>query len=238
MKYLIFLLYTFLLFLPQVLLRTSNQSQYSKYLNRFQHWPIKSLSTPANDWGNSATIYLDRHNINCGIGAINEFHYQRVGNLKFKYDYKCIMPKNCENNRYCVQKTIDYDKKKCLKKTTKLNVIPSQAGRHVNYLDRHYVNCDAPAKGSNKGYVLTQFHLARKPPLIQYDYTCCPAKVSNYKTIYTTWTKFDNYGSIYLDRQVVKVPDPKNQAIVGFKLDVNYGKKTFRYTVNVVNVTG
>ena len=49
--------------------------------------PLKD--TGANDWGGNNAIYLDRHTLDCGKAAINEFKLVRPTPSQISYNYKC-----------------------------------------------------------------------------------------------------------------------------------------------------
>jgi len=223
----------------------------ARYLTRFsQSFTNIGKSTQVNDWGSGNTIYLDRHHINCGIGALTGFHYKRVGTPKFKYDYQCIEPKSC--NKKCENKIKEKDKTRCKTHQTPLNDIVPEYGKATNYLDRHRLKCPVsyvlqsfrfargkPPKVNLVSKALQLFRLAKKPPgKAYYHYTCCPAKLTNCKSFNTKDTSFGDFSTIYLDRQNVSVPDPKTQAITGFKLNTIYPKRGYTYTVDYCTVTG
>jgi len=205
------------------------KKRFTKYLNRFQDWPNHALATPDNDWGNSATIYLDRHNVDCGIGALASFQLKRPNAHKIKFDYKCILPKSCIND--CQKNLEKIDGEKCKKLSTPANILGNETGKSINYLDRHTIKCPT-------GYVLTHFHLLRVPPKIKFDYTCCPATVKDCTTKNTTETDFVDYGIVYLERQNVEVPDIKTQALTGFKLHTDYGRHSYFYEMFYCTVIG
>ncbi len=208
---------------------TLTKRKYQTYLRRFWSWPTQKHNTPPNDEGRGATIYLDRHNVDCKTGALSGFHLQRVGGGKFKYDFTCIYPKDCKEP--CQKKIEQIDKKKCKKISTPLNDLGNQFGKSTNYLDRHQLKCPV-------GFVMTQFHLQRKPPKIKYDYTCCPAKVKDCSAFNSKNSDFGDYANIYLDRQNIQTPSTDTQAITGFKLNTNYGAHAYTYTVSYCAVSG
>jgi len=94
------------------------------------------------------SVYLDRHNVDCGKHPIRDFRLRRDGKGKFRYDYGCTDKKHSG---------------KCKKTSTKWN----SEGNHKNiYLDRHHPNC-----GSK---VMSRFRLVRNGKgKFRYDYTCC-----------------------------------------------------------------
>jgi hypothetical protein len=166
--------------ISSVYTRISSRSMKT-YLNRFtsKKHHVVSKSTEANNWGNSATIYLDRHKIDCGIGALSQFQYKRIGSNKFKYDYKCLLPLKC--NKKCEKKLQDFDKVKCMDMKTKPESIKTQEGKHTDELSKHKLVCP-------EEYVMTGFKMTRQNPNIRFDYKCCPAKTSNCKSKLTKLT--------------------------------------------------
>lgn len=206
----------------------------NKYLNRFK-WSVQKTSTRDNDFGNEATIYLDRHAPNCDIGAISQFHLQRAQSSgrwnRIRYDTWCIMPAGC--NKRCPNTIRQIDRRYCQYKNTPPNDLGSWTGRSTNYLDRHYVKCPANT-------VLTSFQLVSnwRSHKINYRYRCCPAKVSNCRSYNTANQAYGDMGNIYLDRQWVKTPNINTQAITGFRLLANYSSRTFHYQVDYCTVVG
>jgi len=234
MKFLVLLFTCLLLFSISLSSMHKNKKKRTmsktKYLNRFK-WPIQATSTPANDWGNQATIYLDRHAPDCGIGAICQFHLRRPMWNSLRYDTQCIMPANCDNN--CRSKIQNLDYRYCSWHNTPKNDLGNWAGKSTNYLDRHHVRCP-----NNK--VLVKFQLksdwgVRK---VWYNFKCCPAEVRNCASHRTSLQSYGNMGNIYLDRQVVKVPNCQNQAMTGFRLLSIYNRQSFQYHVDYCDVTG
>ena len=90
-----------------------SKRRFKTYLRRFQQWPTVGKSTPSNDWGNGQTIYLDRHVVNCGIGALSQFRFQRTIPTQFKYDYMCLFPKNCVE--HCIKNIEKIDRERMQK---------------------------------------------------------------------------------------------------------------------------
>ena len=104
--------------------------------------------TKSNDWGGGNTIYLDRHNVNCGSYPITDFRLQRPADDKIRYEYRCSSRKaggDCRNT------------------TTAWN---TESKKNL-YLDRHDVKCNA-------NEALTRFQLKRDGKgKFRYEYKCC-----------------------------------------------------------------
>jgi hypothetical protein len=104
--------------------------------------------TKTNDWGGGNTIYLDRHDVNCGSYPITDFKLQRPSNTTIRYEYRC-------------------SSKKAGGKCRNLNSGWNKESRYNIYLDRHKVSCD-------KHEALTRFRLRRDGKgKFRYDYKCC-----------------------------------------------------------------
>jgi hypothetical protein len=104
--------------------------------------------TAANDWGGGNTIYLDRHNVDCGQNPISSFKLTRPSDKTIQYQYTCNSKKA---------------KGDCRQANTGWNEESNQS----IYLDRHNVKC-----GNNE--VITQFNLVRNgKKKFRYDYKCC-----------------------------------------------------------------
>jgi len=105
-------------------------------------------TTPLNDEGAGALIYLDRHDVKCDDGfGLSGMHLKRSGNNTFQYEYSCAPVPKLGN---------------CVAKTT-----PSNDVGGVIYLDRHDVKCDA-------NQVLSRAHVVNDGNnKIHYEYTCC-----------------------------------------------------------------
>jgi hypothetical protein len=111
--------------------------------------PVR-FTTPANDWGNGNTIYLDRHNVQCASGMLQRWHlYRPSGQIAFEY--------------WCAP--VALNTATCQDLTTGWN---SNGGGQVNFLDRHPVACP-----TNK--VLTRWQLQTDNPnsLMRIAYRCC-----------------------------------------------------------------
>lgn len=107
-------------------------------------------NTGANDWGGGNTIFLDRHNVDCGKNSLSSFRLVRPRGNQLRYNYKC--------NRHRVSGP-------CRSRNTGWN----QESRSSIYLDRHNVKCD-------KNELLTQFRLKRDGRgKFRYEYRCCKA---------------------------------------------------------------
>ena len=106
--------------------------------------------TGANDWGGGNTIYLDRHNIDCGSDSVlTQFRLIRPSESQIRYDYTCK-----KSNKSLT----------CRDVNTPAN---DWGGGNAIYLDRHDVSC-------NENEVLSQVHLTRPTGgEISYKYKCC-----------------------------------------------------------------
>ena len=145
-------------------------------------------TTQSDDGGWGNTVYLDRHDINCGNNGINRLHYQRTGDNTFQYQY------NCTNGG-----VLDSDLNNI---TTGANDsgLQDQTFRGSSiYLDRHNVNC-----GDNK--VMTRIHLNQgviDGGSYHYEYNCAANKQIQNLKCRNVSTQMNDYGggnSIYLDR--------------------------------------
>ena len=106
----------------------------------------------SNDWGGGNTVYLDRHNVDCGTKPIAQFKLVRPAGNKIRYDYRC-------SNRPSTGP--------CRGANTGWN---QESSQNI-YLDRHNVQC-------NSDEVITQFKLNRNGQgKFRYDYTCCKMKI-------------------------------------------------------------
>jgi hypothetical protein len=126
-----------------------NQIQYKyKCLDGINSPANIRKDTGANDWGGGNTIYLDRHNLDCGKNPIAKFRLVRPKGNQIRYDYTCNSKKvggACRN----------------------VNTGWNQESNQQIYLDRHNVKC-------NDNEVITQFKLNRDGKgKFRYDYKCC-----------------------------------------------------------------
>lgn len=105
-------------------------------------------NTGTNDWGGGNTVYLDRHNVNCGNHPINSFTLARPNKRTVRYNYTC-------------------NKKRVSGACRARNTGWNQESKKNIYLDRHNVQC-----GNRE--VLTRFQLRRNGKgKFRYDYRCC-----------------------------------------------------------------
>jgi hypothetical protein len=111
----------------------------------------KNKNTGSNDWGGGNTIYLDRHNVDCGTKPIARFRLVRPAGNKIRYDYRCS---NKSSTGVCRNANTGWNQ---------------ESSRNI-YLDRHNVRC-------NSDEVITQFKLNRNGKgKFRYDYKCCKIK--------------------------------------------------------------
>jgi hypothetical protein len=104
--------------------------------------------TKSNDWGDGNTIYLDRHNVNCGSYPITDFRLRRPADNKIRYEYRCSSRKAGGD---------------CRDVTTAWNTESSK----TKALYSHDVKCNANES-------LTRFQLKRDGKgKFRYEYKCC-----------------------------------------------------------------
>lgn len=110
-----------------------------------------SGNTGFNDEGGGNTIFLDRHNVDCGDNSgLSQFNLTRDGQGRFRYNFKCLKSKTPFGS--------------CRDVNTGENDV---GGGNSVFLDRHDVSC-------NDDEVIKQFNLVRpKENTIQYNYKCC-----------------------------------------------------------------
>jgi hypothetical protein len=106
--------------------------------------------TGANDWGGGNSIYLDRHNMDCGSDSVlSQFRLVRPKENEIRYDYTCK-----KSNKPLT----------CRDVTTPAN---DWGGGNSIYLDRHDVSC-------NENEVISKVQLTRPTGgEISYQYKCC-----------------------------------------------------------------
>jgi len=124
---------------------------------------LSNTSTGWNDEGGGNTIYLDRHNVDCGNNPIQRFHLTRDGRGNYRYDYTCGVAyvKGGANVTNDIIEKTSY-------KSTPSN---DRGGGNNIYLDRHRVECEGD------GYI-SQFLLSHmgNPYNYQYNYRCNKTK--------------------------------------------------------------
>ena len=148
-------------------------------------------STRANDWGGGNSIYLDRHNVDCGNKALKGFHLRRPRGNQINYKYQCGgatsgagIRKNSGTNHW--------------------------GGGHTLYLDRHRVDC-----GPNP---LHQFKLVRpNHHSIRYNYKCGNRRHSGRCRALNTGFNQGHRMSIYLDRHKIRCHN--DEVLKSFKLN-------------------
>jgi len=106
--------------------------------------------TNCDTHGDGNTVYLDRHNVDCGKSPILEFKGNRcMSTDKYRYKYRCGNHKS----------------ESCRDISTNFN---DEGGGKVVYLDRHDVKCK-----EGEEYI-SKFKLSRNGEgKYRYDYTCC-----------------------------------------------------------------
>jgi hypothetical protein len=139
--------------------------------------------TGANDWGGGNSIYLDRHNVNCGNKGLNQLQFVRPAGDKIEWKYTCA------------------DGGKLGSNVSKSTPGSDWGGGNTIYLDRHDANC-----GENN--VMTQLQLVRPTgDQIQWKYTCAPntqSKALSCRDLKTPANEDGGGNSIYFDRHDIK----------------------------------
>jgi len=139
--------------------------------------------TGANDWGGGNSIYLDRHNINCGNKPLNQLQFVRPAGDKIEWKYTCA------------------DGGKLGSNVSKSTPGSDWGGGNTIYLDRHDANC-----GDNN--VMTQLQLVRPTgDQIQWKYTCAPntqSKALSCRDLKTPANEDGGGNTIYFDRHNIK----------------------------------
>ncbi len=159
---------------------------------------------------------------------MSQFQYKKTDATHFHYEYSCLVPEGCDND--CKSQIEEIDKKSCKNLTTPLNILGEELGKSTNYLDRYNVKC--PPNFSLKG-----FRLERNSPKVNYRFTCCPARLEKCSVLTTKATSFKDYSTGELEKQNI-VLKGKDQALTGFKLQVDYRTKSYSYKVNFCTITG
>lgn len=108
----------------------------------------ESKDTGTNDWGRGNTIFLDRHNVDCGKKPIAQFKLTRPQDNTIRYDYKC-------------------SKKEATGACRDVDTGFNDEHPWNIFLDRHNVICEDDE-------VVTRFQLKRNGSgKFRYDYKCC-----------------------------------------------------------------
>jgi len=151
--------------------------------------------TGFNDDGGGNAVYVDRHNIDCGVQGVQRLHYQRnpANQSQFRYDYTCA---NGGSLGAATPKNTGFN---------------DEGGGNTIYLDRHNIDC-----GDNS--VMSQLKLNRDGAgKFKYDYTCLSSNAP--LTCRDVTTPANDWGggkSIFLDRHDLKCND--NEAMSQFHL--------------------
>jgi len=204
---------------------TEKKSKYKNYLTRFKEYPDQEKSTGSASSENGANSALTKHVVDCDLGALTQFQLVSEAANSINYKYKCLVPKNC--NDKCTETLKKADLRYCEKKTTPAVAVPTAVD--VNALSSHVIKCES-------GFIVKSFQYKYYDPEANYEYTCCPAKTADCKTIKTPETGEGNNSVNELTKQIVAVEDGKNQAITGFKL-ISFNKN-LSYEVSFCNITG
>jgi len=179
----------------------------------------KDKETPANDWGDGQTVYMDRHNAQCGDDQIMttwKLHRPKSDQINIKY--KCCDAPMIQVGGTTTTTTTTMmvsSMAACKKYETNLN---AQGGDgETVYFDRHNVQC-------KDGTAMTGWKLTRggTHDKIKFAYTCCDMNSNVLGECSEESTKLNDGGgskwpSIYLDRHKVKCK--KGTAMTGWRLD-------------------
>lgn len=167
---------------------------------------LRAGNSGAQADGGGKVYYLDRHNIDCGSDALNQFGLIRQSGGKTQYNFSCLKPLNLQTKGAY----------------TSSQYKGGRSGRRSSalYLDRHDLNChDKP---------ITQFALKRSGTRrIKYEYKCGNVASSDVtcRNTSTPWNQ-ESSSVHYLDRHNVKCNS--DEYISKFKLNRD-GKGKWRY---------
>ena len=166
-------------------------------------YSIRGYNTNTDEDGGGNAIYLDRHHVNCGDDALNQFQLTRPSKNTINYRVHCLEGVNSGSTDW---------------KRTKAN---EDGGGNAVYLDRHHINCGMKP--------ISKFWLRRPTDnQINYDYKCSNLSHTNECRVLST--PFDDDGggnAVYLDRQNVKCG--KGEAMTEFVLRRNPEGNKIRY---------
>ena len=148
-------------------------------------------STKPNHWGGGNSIYLDRHNVDCGNKALKGFHLRRPRGNQINYNYQCGGTTSGAS----------------INKNSGTNNL---GGGHTLYLDRHKVDC-----GPNP---LHQFKLTRpNRSSVRYDYKCGDSRHAGRCRRANTGFNQGHRMSIFLDRHKIRCRN--DEVLKSFKLN-------------------
>ena len=144
-------------------------------------------NTPGNEEGGGNALYLDRHDVSCSSGALNQLKLERKGDAQgnpdgnYRYDFTCTSGGSLGPSQ---------------DKTTPFN---EDGGGNTVFLDRHDIKCD-------NNEVLTEIRLKRNEQnQYQYQYKCAPSSTKlTCRTDSTQWNSEGNGNAVYLDRHDIK----------------------------------
>jgi hypothetical protein len=163
---------------------------------------LNTLYTPWNSHGGGDIHYLDRHYIACPGRSVISFWkvHESGGNITF--EYRCLSgPAVLGESEW---------------RYTSWNGVASNVRTSIDYLDRHTVIC-------NNDEAINTFTVQRSGNHIRYAYICMKVKYSGHNQSRTTsWTDADRGEMFELRDQYVEPTNYHNQAIYGFRLNVQY----------------
>jgi hypothetical protein len=169
-------------------------------------YEVSNKQTQLNDDGSGSIYYLDRHQLDCGLGsAIKQFNFHRDSG-KIQYQYQCIKS--------------SYITETCVTKTTSNNDVAGDDQHSAHYLDRHNLQCD-------DGYAMRSFKQTRSGNQIGYSFTCCAATFESCTSLTTQQTDQGDRTTFYLDRQNVDAGDRS----VFKKIKLNTSNSKFSYDI-------
>lgn len=166
----------------------------------------RNRKTPSNDWGGGNSIYLDRHNMDCGNDAIRQFRLYRPAGNRIAYNYSCLEGTNSSRYNTTTRRRHWYRGD-----TTRLKY--------------HRVDC-----GNRNIHRIRLYRPSTKTTA--YSYSCGRRGVATNtcRNHYTPWNKA-NRRNIYLDRHNVSCPG--NTALTRFQLErgrfKRYGQMRYAY---------
>jgi len=178
------------------------------------------LMTPANSVGNAnhkEYMYLDRHEVKCEGGFVNQFQLTRPTTETIAYKYTCVKPSTPVDSQKCVTKNFSEG--------------PFAGGDYANMLHMNTL-CNSQIQNGAISSFKAVFDGNKQK--MSYTATCCSVAVDTCASVTTPASTYGEGEYFYLDRQNVQCP--AGQVMQNFQLHAGAQASGTSVDANLANV--
>ena len=201
-------------YIQKLRLRAPNSSEffYEFVSCKLNTYSIDKFDTGCTPDESGSIVTLSYHEVDCKHAGLTKIALEKDGS-EIHYGYACIKDPN------------NIDSSQCVEKSTGWTSTDSDLKKSLNSLNRLDVDCPDNS-------VLSRFKLNYNNKQVEYEYTCCTAKINSCETMYTSYKDIGDWQVYNLD-PIDMVVNSSNKVITRFKGERKGRDNDVRYTYEV-----